>query len=129
MVYIFKHSDDKIHLLSNNYGSQSIELTTKDIDFGNPGLVKKVKKVYVTSRDAAAGSTLTLSYAKDGSTSFTAASDPGSGQATVNNSNYEVNAYTINQNCQSIALKLVSSGKIDINDINIDYRLTNKRPS
>ena len=128
-VYFFKHSDDKIHLLSNNYGSQSIELTTKDIDFGNPGLVNKVKKVYVTSRDAAAGSTLTLSYAKDGSTSFTAASDPGSGQATVNNSNYEVNAYTINQNCQSIALKLVSSGKIDINDINIDYRLTNKRPS
>ena len=48
---------------------------------------------------------------------------------TINNIQYEINAYTINQDCQSIALKLDSSGKIDINDINIDYRQTNKRPS
>ena len=128
-IYFFKHSDDKIHKVNGDTGTKAIEMITKDIDFGNPGLVKKVKKVYVTSRDAAAGSTLTLSYALDGSTSFTAASDPGSGQATINNSQYEVNAYTINQNCESVALKLVSSGKIDINDINIDFRLTNKRPS
>ena len=119
-------------MLTGDTGTKAIELITKDIDFGNPGLVKKVKKVYVTSRDAAAGSTLTLSYALDGSTSFTAASDPGSGQATINNAQYEVNAFTIdpnNNDCESIALKLVSSGKIDINDINIDFRVTNKRPS
>ena len=121
-----------LKLLTGDTGTKAIELITKDIDFGNPGLVKKVKKVYVTSRDAAAGSTLTLSYALDGSTSFTAASDPGSGQATINNAQYEVNAFTIdpnNNDCESIALKLVSSGKIDINDINIDFRVTNKRPS
>tara|TARA_R100001082_G_scaffold99884_1_gene68773 strand:+ start:283 stop:2775 length:2493 start_codon:yes stop_codon:yes gene_type:complete len=128
-IYFFKHSDDKIHKVNGDTGTKTIELITKDIDFGNPGLVKKVKKVYVTARDAAANSTLTLSYALDGSTSFTAASVPGSGQATINNAQYEVNAYTINQNCESVALKLVSSGKIDINDINIDFRLTNKRPS
>ena len=122
-------NEKTLKLLTGDTGTKGIELITKDIDFGNPGLVKKVKKVYVTSRDAAANSTLTLSYALDGSTSFTAASDPGSGQATINNAQYEVNAYTINQNCESVALKLVSSGKIDINDINIDFRLTNKRPS
>ena len=128
-IYFFKHSDDKIHKVNGDTGTKTIELITKDIDFGNPGLVKKVKKVYVTARDAAANSTLTLSYALDGSTSFTAASVPASGQATINNAQYEVNAYTINQNCESVALKLVSSGKVDINDINIDFRLTNKRPS
>lgn len=114
-----------INLLTGDTGSKATTIITKDIDFGNPGLVKKVKKVYVAARDAAAGSTLTLRYALDGSTSFTQASDP----ATINNIQYEINAYTINQDCQSIALKLDSSGKIDINDINIDYRQTNKRPS
>ena len=123
-VYFFKHSDDKIHLLTNNYGTESIELITKDIDFGNPGLVKKIKKVYIAARDAAADTTLTLAYALDGSTSYTALT----GQA-VNNANYQIKAFTVNQNCESISLKVTSDGKIDINDINIDYRQTNKRPS
>ena len=118
-----------VKLLTGDVGTKGIEMITKDIDFGNPGLVKKIKKIYVTSKDAAAGSTLTVSFALDGSTSFTAASAPASGQATINNAQYEVNAFTINQNCESVALKLVSSGKININDINIDFRLTNKRPS
>jgi len=122
-VYFFKHSDDKIHLLTNNYGTESIELITKDIDFGNPGLVKKIKKVYIAARDAAANTTLTLAYALDGSTSYTALT----GQA-VNNANYQIKAFTVNQNCESISLKVTSDGKIDINDINIDYRQTNKRP-
>jgi len=118
-----------VKLLTGDVGTKGVEMITKDIDFGNPGLVKKIKKIYVTSKDAAAGSTLTVSFALDGSTSFTAASAPASGQATINNAQYEVNAFTINQNCESVALKLVSSGKININDINIDFRLTNKRPS
>ena len=123
-VYFFKHSDDKIHSLTNNYGTKNIELITKDIDFGNPGLVKKIKKVYIAARDAAANTTLTLAYALDGSTSYTALT----GQA-VNNANYQIKAFTVNQNCESISLKVTSDGKIDINDINIDYRQTNKRPS
>jgi len=123
-VYFFKHSDDKIHSLTNDYGTESVELITKDIDFGNPGLVKKIRKVYVAARDAAANTTLTLAYALDGSTSYTALT----GQA-VNNANYQIKAFTVNQNCESISLKVTSDGKIDINDINIDYRQTNKRPS
>jgi hypothetical protein len=118
-----------INLLTGDTGSKATTIITKDIDFGNPGLVKKVKKVYVTARDNSPGSTLTLRYALDGGTGFTQASDPAGGQATINNSQYEINAYTINQDCQSIALKLDSSGKIDINDITIDYRQTNKRAS
>ena len=111
-----------LHFASKFHLPKTFEYTMKR--FEDEG----VKKVYVAARDAAAGSTLTLRYTLDGSTSFTQASDPAGGQATINNSQYEINAYTINQDCQSIALKLDSSGKIDINDINIDYRLTNKRP-
>jgi len=118
-----------LKLLTGDVGTNAIEMITKDIDFGNPGLVKKIKKVYITAKDASAGSTLTVSFALDGSENFTAASSPSSGQATINNSQYEVNAFTINQNCESVALKIVSSNRININDINIDYRLTNKRPS
>jgi len=120
-----------LKLLSGDVGEKQITLRTKDIDFGNPGLIKKVKKVYVTAKDdggVGSGNTLTLKYALDGSTSFgnaaTATPEDGLGQ-------FDTLAYTINQNCQSIALELTDEEgeAIAINDINIDYRLTNKRPS
>ena len=110
-------------------GSLALDIKTKDIDFGNPGRVKKIFKVYVTARDGGAGTVLTLSYALDGSTSYTASNPPSSGQATINNTQYEVNVFTINKNCESISLQLVSDGKININDISIEYRATIKRPS
>ena len=63
---------------------------------------------------------------RNGSTTYTALT----GQA-VNNANYQIKAFTVNPKvCQSISFKLLQTdGKIDINDINIDYRQTNKRPS
>lgn len=120
-----------VKLLTGDVGTKQIVLQTKDIDFGNPGLVKKVKKVYVTAKDdggAGSGNTLTLKYALDGSTSFgnaaTATPEDELGQ-------FDTLTYTINQNCQSIALELTDEEgeAIAINDINIDFRLTNKRPS
>jgi hypothetical protein len=111
-------------LFTGDYGTNSVDFRTKDIDFGNPGRVKKIFRVYVTARDAAANTTLTLSYALDGSTSYTALT----GQA-VNNANYQVKTFSIDKNCESISLKLVSNGKIEINDITIEYRATRKRPS
>ena len=80
--------------------------------------------MYVSARDASANTTLTLSYALNGSTTYTALT----GQA-VNNANYQIKAFTVGQSCQSVSFKIVTNGKIDINDINIDYRQTNKRPS
>ena len=35
--------------------------------------------------------------------------------------------FTINQDCQSISLKLTSNNKIEINDISIEYRITRRR--
>ena len=137
-IYFFKHSDDKIHKVNGDTGTKTIELITKDIDFGNPGLVKKVKKVYVTVRNEAySGGTntthknLVLSYAKDGTESYTDLS----GQL-IDSTSYKTLIYTIGQDVESISLKLTTTdvntpntGKVNINDINIDFRLTNKRPS
>ena len=43
-------------------GTNIITVKTKDLDFGNPGLVKKVKSVYVTCRDNGEDTDLALKY-------------------------------------------------------------------
>mgnify|MGYP003111537537 FL=1 len=123
-VYFFKHSDNKIHLVSNDQGTENIDLRTKDIDFGNPGLVKRVNRVFVTAKGN--GTNLTLSYANDGESSYQDLS------AQTLGTEYAIKEFTINtadRNCESMAFKITANGSITINDINIDYRQTNKRPS
>jgi len=123
-VYFFKHSDDKIHKLTNDSGTESIDLRTKDIDFGNPGLVKRVNRVFVTARGN--GTNLTLGYANDGESTYNDLASQALG------TEYAIKEFTIDtadRNCESMALKITAYGSIDINDINIDYRQTNKRPS
>ena len=122
-----------LKLLTGDIGTKQITLITKDIDFGNPGLIKKIKKVYVSVKDDGSGNTLTLTYEtdnprKDGSATYASTTES---PATISDADFKILSYTINQNCESIQLKLVDvdGQAIVINDINIDYRLTNKRPS
>ena len=117
-----------VKLLSGDVGTKSIDLKTKDIDFGNPGLVKRVNRVFVTAKGS--GTTLTFKYANDGETAFATATDANPGVSL--GSDYVTKEYTIgssDRNCESMAFELISDGSITINDINIDYRQTNKRPS
>jgi hypothetical protein len=65
-----------------------------------------------------------MKYATDGSTSFGSTAN-----ATINNLQYEVNAFTVGVDCESIALEFTSDGKIEINDITIEYREKYKRAS
>ena len=116
-----------VKLLSGDVGTKSIDLKTKDIDFGNPGLVKRVNRVFVTAKGS--GTTLTFKYANDGETAFATATDANPGVSL--GTDYVTKEYTIgssDRNCQSMAFELTSNGSITINDINIDYRQTNKRP-
>lgn len=117
-------------------GTNIITVKTKDLDFGNPGLVKKVKSVYVTCRDNGEDTDLALKYYNDGKSS----THTGSLTAQqINSADYKVLEFTIansDRDCESMALELISSdgggtsgAKIEINDINIDFRQTNKRPS
>ena len=87
-----------IKLLTGDPGTSAIDLVTKDIDFGNPGLVKKIKKVYVTVKDAGDSNTLTLNYKRDnpGSTSFDSTTE---GATSINSTNYSVKSYTVNGDC------------------------------
>ena len=122
-----------LKLLSGDVGTESIDLKTKDLDFGNPGLVKRIKKVFVTVKGS--GTTLTLKYANDGETTFATATDANSEVSL--GANYVIKEFTVgdganpttDKNCESMAFELISNGSITINDVNIDYRQTNKRPS
>ena len=122
-------SDDLVH-----HGSGKIVLQTKDYDFGEPGLIKKVYSVTVTYASDRAHSN-PISYATDGSGSFdgnTFTGDfSGSGQGWK-----KVRA-TLGTpiECQSISLKIsnsVTTGLIEglkINDIILEYRVLRKRVS
>lgn len=113
-----------LKLLTGDVGTKSIDLRTKDLDFGNPGLVKRVNRVFVTARGN--GTNLTLGYANDGESSYNDLASQALG------TEYAIKEFTIatsDRNCESMSLKITADGSIDINDINIDYRQTNKRPS
>jgi hypothetical protein len=122
-----------VNLLTGDVGTKSIDLKTKDLDFGNPGLVKRVKKIFVTAKGS--GTTLTLKYANDGETTFATATDAN--PVVSLGTDYVIKEFTVgdganpstDKNCESMAFELISNGSITINDINIDYRQTNKRPS
>ena len=129
--YASSGDNKTVEFLSGNPGTNQIDLKTKDIDFGSPGKVKKVYKVYITAKDdggvGAAGNTLTLQYALNGSTSF-----GNSATATPNSSTYTTLVYTLNVDCESIAFQLTdesASETISINDITIEYREKYKRAS
>ena len=107
-------------------------MKTKDIDFGDPGHIKKVYGIRVTYQSSAAQTT-PISYAIDGIGNFASA---GGGNFTGNFANTSsvwdvLYAYPSSPvECQSMQLKITnptSAGTININDISIEYRTIHKR--
>lgn len=119
-----------VKILTGDTGTKQISLKTKDIDFGNPGKIKKVYKVYITAKDdggsSSAGNTLTLKYALNGNTTFGNAVT-----ATPNSSTFTTLVYTLNVDCESIAFELTDEDgeALTINDITVEYRAKYKRAS
>ena len=124
----------------NEPASQSnINITTKDIDFGNPSNVKKIYKVYATYKSSVDQLT-PLEYSIDGKDSWSdfatgsnvspAGDDSGDLDGV---SSWDVATFTPSSpiSCQSIQFKFnpPSSGTFDINDISIEYRTLHKRVS
>ena len=101
-------------------------LKTKDIDFGEPGRIKKVYGVRITYKSSAAQTT-PISYATNGGTSFTNLTGNFSSTSTWD----VLYAYPSSPvECQSMQLKITNptnSGTININDITIEYRPIYKR--
>lgn len=113
-----------VKLLTGDVGAKQIDLRTKDLDFGNPGLVKKVRRVFVTAKGN--GTNLTLGYANDGESSY---NDLSAQSLSTEYTTREFIIVSNDRDCESMSFKLTADGAVNINDINIDYRQTNKRPS
>lgn len=109
---------------SKNTGK--IVMITKDIDFGEPGRIKKIYSVRMTYKSSAA-QTQPVLFATNGGSSFTALT--GNFAST---SSFDVLVATPSSpiECQSLQLKITNasaSGTIEINDISIEYRNIYKR--
>ena len=129
--YANGNNNKVVKKLSGDKGTEQITVRTKDIDFGAPGKVKKIYKVYITAKDdggSSDGNTLTLKYALNGSTSYgnatTATPTDGLGE-------FDTLVYTLNVDCESISFELQdeSGEEIEINDISIEFRAKYKRAS
>jgi len=98
------------------------ELVTKDIDFGMPGITKKVYSVRITYK-AGATQANPLKYALNGTQSWSSFATVTLATASA----WDVGVFTPSspQSCQSIQLRfdLPSSGTFEINDITIEYRV------
>jgi hypothetical protein len=107
--------------------SASQQMITRDIDFGQPGLTKKIYKVIVTYKSDGAETT-PFTYAIDGIQNFSGA---GGGTFTGNLADtsdaWDVVALTPSSviSCQSIQIKFApgTTGVFEINDITIEYRV------
>ena len=118
-----------------------INITTRDIDFGDPSHIKKVYKVYATYKSS--DDQLTpLEYSIDGKDSwsdFSTGSNvapAGANSGDLNDSTaWDVATFTADniQSCQSIQFRLKPQEEagqtFDINDISIVYRQIQKRVS
>ena len=103
---------------------------TKDIDFGAPGLIKKVYSVSVTYKSDGA-ETSPFTYAIDGKNDYS-----GHGGTLVGNFVDTSGVWDVVKlkpslpvSCQSIAIRFkpASTGIFHINDINIEYRIVRNK--
>jgi len=118
------------------------EFTTKDIDFGQPGLVKRIYSVTMTYRSSAEQQT-PLYVAYNGSQSYSAFAtgsnvvpqgDTGGAGYLESDSRWDVATFTADTivNAQSVQFKLdlPTSGTFEVNDMTIEYRvLSDKKAS
>jgi hypothetical protein len=120
--------------------STNFQYQSKDIDFGEPGVRKKIYKVYITYKtggttnvqvkyDVNGGTTFGLLF-KDG-TNFTSNELANAGSGSWIQSILKPNTSSEANNIYSFALKFTTDGTVpstfEINDITIIYRIKNPR--
>jgi hypothetical protein len=126
---------------SDTSANQSkINITTRDIDFGDPSHLKKIYKVYATYKSSVDQLT-PLEYSIDGKDSWSDFATGSSVSPAGDHSGdldavtaWDVATFTPSSpiSCQSIQLKFnpqQTAGTFDINDISIEYRVLHKRVS
>jgi len=113
--------------------SASWDFTTKDFDFGNPGITKKILKIIVSYSTASgvSAASVTVDYFKDGETTrdgyvtstWSAATRGGIINISGGDFNNPIGF------CSSLKLKFSGSGSYKINDVTIIYRTRMKPPA
>ena len=137
--FVLDENQDLIYICSSNkrtlkwnIDSQSYSgfiYATKDFDFGQPHVRKKIYKVYVSYTSDSSG-VVPLYYSVDGDTSLNTVAGAVSGMA-LNKSKWTVAEYKFNndaKSCNSIRLQFgtgTPGADFEINDITIVYRLKN----
>lgn len=130
--------------LADTSSNGSQVLTTKDIDFGQPGIKKKIYKVALTYKSSSTQAN-PIEYSVDGKQSWT---DITTGDGTITTANSDGSSPAKSDTlptasawdvavfepaspitCQSIQLKVnpPSSGTFEINDITIEFRSIGQR--
>lgn len=101
--------------------------TTKDFDFGNPALTKKIKKIIVSYTTAASGVSVTTTYFTNGDTDATGVLS-STWATAAKGGIVNIDASAIGA-VSSLRLKFSATGCYKINDITIVYRTRIKPPA
>jgi len=123
---------------SNTSASGKFIYQTKDIDFGQPSVRKKIYKVYITYKTTTT-TNVQVNYSTNGSTVFNKVFEDGDNFASNELANaggnqwvqavLKPNTSSEANNIYSFALKFTNDGDVpatfEINDITIVYRLKN----
>ena len=119
--------------------SDNMVIQTRDFDFGQPGIRKKIYRVHITYDTGNAVSNVQVKFAADGSTTFDKVFKDGTNfasneLATANGwqrAELKPNTSSEANNIYSFALKFTTDGTVPagfkINDISISYRLKSVR--
>ncbi len=141
----FQNNQDELIWLESNdvkkynpsQGTSSFSFETKDFDFGNPGLLKRPKKIIFSYTTGASGVEVRTSVYKDGDTTATVLAEDdtwltasrggvkvidASSLGTVSSMKIKVDSYDTSGTT-------TTDGNYRINDITIVYRTTRKEPS
>ena len=117
----------KKYLPTQGTSNIAFSFTTKDFDFGNPALTKKIKKIIVSYTTAASGVSVTTTYFTNGDTDATGTLS--STWATASKGGIvNIDASAIGA-VSSLRLQFSATGCYKINDITIVYRTRIKPPA
>ena len=105
-------------------GNQTIEYITKDIDFGAPSVRKKIYKIIVNYVPGGSSTDIDVTYAVDGSGSFSAMSANLDADTSIIE-RVEIKPSTTVNNIYSLQLKFDGTAEetFEIEDITIIYRM------
>ena len=122
-------NDVKKYLPTQGTTNIAFAFTTKDFDFGNPAITKKIQKIIVSYTTAATGVAVTTTYFTNGDTDATGNLGTGDTWATAAKGGIKNIDATAIGAVSSLRLKFSATGCYKINDITVVYRTRVKPPA